>query len=43
MVVIHIINGKVYLGDFLIEKDLREVTIEEAFKLIQKVVHERSG
>lgn len=37
---IHVINGKVYLADYDVEKNMREVTVEEAVEMLIKAVNE---
>lgn len=38
MVVIHVINGKVYIADYEKEKNMREVTADEAVEIMIKAV-----
>jgi hypothetical protein len=38
MVVIHIIEGVIYLGDYSKEKHLKEVTLDEAVEIMIKAV-----
>jgi hypothetical protein len=38
MVVIHVINGKVYIADYAIEKNMKEVTLDEALEIMVKAV-----
>ena len=40
MIAIHVINGKVYLVDYEKEKNMKEVTLDEAVEIMIKAVSE---
>lgn len=40
MVAIHIIDGTIYLVDYSKEKNMKEVTLDEAMEILTKAVSE---
>ena len=40
MVAIHICDGKVYIADYSVDKNMREVTLDEAVEIMIKAVSE---